>query len=275
MFVYDIIVQEVTDMNFTGFEGNDTVKAALGAEKLSHAYLITGAEGSGKGTLARMLAKAMLCESGGEKPCGLCAHCRKAQRGIHPDIIYLEEKGRENREITVLQVRELITGMYTMPNEAERKVYIIDNAGKMNISAQNALLKILEEPPSYGALLLVEENPLLLLDTIRSRCVELSLVPPNGDMEREVSANGQNFISAFMSGGIRLMEFCVGMEKMDREALKDFIDEAYGLLIKELENTSLPNRRIMAAVDLFERLRGYAGANVSAGHIAGMILQLT
>lgn len=264
-------------MNFTGLRGNEKVKAELSGGGLSHAYLISGPEGAGKSALAHILSKAMVCRGTGEVPCNACQNCGKADRGIHPDIIRLDaerdDKGREKREITVSQVRELLAGIYTLPNEAEAKVYIIESAGKMNASAQNALLKMLEEPPSFGAFLLIAENPLFLLPTIRSRCIELSLVPPHSPEETPPHELTEAFMSAFAAGGLTLVEFCAGMERMDRQSLSEFIDDCYYTLLDKLKNSSnaLSRERLMSAAELFGDLRDYSAFNVGAGHISGMI----
>lgn len=158
--------------------GNAALKEQLTAQEkgrgLSHAYLISGPAGSGKRTLARLLAAAMVCTGSEEKPCGVCPGCKKAFGGIHPDIIQVGEDGKD---ITVAQAREARSDAYIRPNEGERKVYVFHNAQNMNPSAQNALLKLLEEGPAYAAFLLLTENPGSVLNTIRSRCEGLALTP--------------------------------------------------------------------------------------------------
>ena len=166
-------------MKLDSLAGNAALKRQLSgqatARGLSHAYLISGPQGSGKRTLARLLAAAMVCTASGEKPCGLCPACKKAMKGVHPDIITLT--GEEGKDITVGQARALRSDAYIRPNEGERKVYIIENAQTMNAPAQNSLLKLLEEGPAYAAFLLLADNPGGVLTTIRSRCEGLSLTP--------------------------------------------------------------------------------------------------
>ena len=166
-------------MKLDALAGNAALKRQLSgqaeARGLSHAYLISGPAGSGKRTLAHLLAAAMVCTGAGETPCGLCPACKKAMRGIHPDIITLA--GEDGKDITVGQARALRSDAYIRPNEGERKVYIIENAQTMNPPAQNSLLKLLEEGPAYAAFLLLADNPGGVLTTIRSRCEGLSLSP--------------------------------------------------------------------------------------------------
>ncbi len=157
--------------------GNAALKqqlsARMGSRSLSHAYLISGPAGSGKHTLARLLAAAMVCAAP-QPPCGTCPGCKKALGGIHPDVILA---GEGDKGLTVNEARQLRSDAYIRPNEAPRKVYIIQNAQAMNTAAQNALLKLLEEGPAYAAFLLLSDNPGGVLSTIRSRCEALTLSP--------------------------------------------------------------------------------------------------
>lgn len=166
-------------MNLTRLAGNAPLKRQLELETarrgLSHAYILSGPAGSGKRTLAGLLAAALVCDRrGGALPCLSCAGCRKAEGGIHPDIVRV---GDDGKDISVAQVRALRADAYIRPNEAERKVYILENAQTMNASAQNAMLKLLEEGPPYAAFLLLTENAAALLPTVRSRCETLTLSP--------------------------------------------------------------------------------------------------
>lgn len=164
-------------MQFGDFLGNDALKARLSAaeaqRKLSHCYLICGPAGSGKHTLARQLAAAMQCESETTRPCGHCPACRKVFSGAHPDVITVRDDA--HKQLAVDVVRDARADVFVRPNEGRRKVYIISQS--MAPAAQNALLKILEEPPAYAAFLLLTENAGQMLATIRSRCAELTLTP--------------------------------------------------------------------------------------------------
>ncbi len=159
-------------------------------ERVSHAYIVASASEEARRETSQRLAAAMLCESGGERPCGDARHCRKASAGIHPDVISVapdvDDKGRKRREILVDQVRFISADAQVMPNEARVKVYVVHDADRMNAAAQNALLKLLEEPPASAAFVLCAANPALLLPTVRSRCV---LIRRNADAaEDEQSA---------------------------------------------------------------------------------------
>jgi DNA polymerase-3 subunit delta' len=139
---------------------------------MSHFYLISGPEGSGKRTLAKLLAAALMC-TGGEKPCGECEGCRKVLGGVHPDFITVDDP--EKKTVPVDLIRQARADIYVRPNEGQRKIYLFPRGQDMGIPGQNALLKILEEPPSYGVFLLLTDNPERLLPTVRSRCTELVL----------------------------------------------------------------------------------------------------
>ena len=164
-------------MRFDGFYGNAGLKerlsAAFSGGRVSHCFLLCGPDGSGKHTLARILAAAMQCTGRGETPCGVCPACRKALSGQHPDVIYVNDP--DHKQIAVDVIRRMRADVFIRPNEGRRKIYILEQ--DMGEAAQNALLKILEEPPAYGAFLILAPNAEKMLATIRSRCAELPLCP--------------------------------------------------------------------------------------------------
>ena len=259
-------------MRLDALAGNEALKRQLSAQEagrgLSHAYLISGSAGSGKRTLARLLAAAFVCSGSGAVPCGACPGCRKVLGGIHPDVIPI---GDDGKGITVAQSRQIRADAYVRPNEAPRKVYIIQNAQTMNASAQNALLKLLEEGPAYAAFLLLTDNPAALLPTVRSRCEGLALSPvPRAEaeawlirrfpgkepeeirnaaagcggllgraVERLEGAQGDGaaaeaarILVALLAKGdeLALAAYCVSLEKWDREALAALLDHSVALL---------------------------------------------
>lgn len=166
-------------MDFGSFLGNDALKqrlsTAVSAGKMSHSYILSGPEGSGKHTLADLLAAAMECTSSGEKPCRVCPQCRKVFSHSHPDVIIVDDT--EHKNVGVGLSRWAKSDLYIRPNEGKKKIYLFPRAQDMNEAAQNALLKVMEEPPAYGAFILLTQSAGKLLSTIRSRCVELSLSP--------------------------------------------------------------------------------------------------
>lgn len=154
----------------------DALMAAVAENRIPHAILLEGDNGTGRHTLMRFLSKAAVC-IGENLPCGECRGCHLADTGTHPDITVISpEDGKKN--ITVAQIRALRNEAYIKPHMAAKRVFVIDRADTMNEQAQNALLKVLEEPPGDIIFILIAESASALLDTIVSRCTVLSLVPP-------------------------------------------------------------------------------------------------
>ena len=169
-------------MDFTGFLGNDAVKArlsgAFASGRVAHSYLLCGPAGSGKHTLTRILSAAMQCEGrSGKIPCGVCSGCRKALRGYPPGYHH-RRRSRRTRPSTVDPIRADAEAICSSARTRESARSTSSRAGRIWTNpSQNALLKILEEPPDYGVFLILSTNAEQLLPTIRSRCAELQLAP--------------------------------------------------------------------------------------------------
>lgn len=149
---------------------------AIKLNKVSHAYIFNGEKGSGKRSLAQEFAMALQCECEGEKPCGCCRSCKQAENENHPDIIRVTHE--KPNSIGVENIREqLVSDIMIKPYSGSYKVYIVPDAEKMTVQAQNALLKTIEEPPAYVVILLLATNADILLPTILSRCVTLNIKP--------------------------------------------------------------------------------------------------
>lgn len=152
------------------------MKNAIELNKVSHAYVLSGEKGAGKKCLADTFAMALQCESAGDKPCTVCKSCKQAENRNHPDIIRVTHE--KPNSIGIEEVRDqLVNDIQIKPYAGKYKVYIIPDAEKMTVQAQNAILKSIEEPPAYAVILLLTTNANTLLATILSRCVMLSLKP--------------------------------------------------------------------------------------------------
>lgn len=143
---------------------------------ISHAYILSGEAGMGKKSLANAFALALLCEKGQADPCRQCHACKQVMSGNHPDLIYVTHE--KPASIGVDDVRRQINDtIQVKPYSSAHKIYIVDEAEKMTVQAQNALLKTIEEPPAYAVILLLTTNAEAFLPTILSRCVQLKLKP--------------------------------------------------------------------------------------------------
>ena len=167
-------------MGFQDILGNDMIKEhfkkAIENNKISHAYILTGEEGTGRKSIANAFSMALLCEKGGKEPCMVCHSCKQVLSGNHPDLIYV--KHEKPNSIGVDDIREQINDTIMIrPYSSYYKIYIVDEAEKMTVQAQNALLKTMEEPPSYAVIILITTNQEAFLPTILSRCVQLKLKP--------------------------------------------------------------------------------------------------
>jgi len=162
-------------MSFSDIIGHEhnikVLQRSIDRERLHHAYIFSGPRGVGKGLTAISLAKALNCLEMDTDFCGHCRSCRKIDAGNHPDIKIVEPDGQQ---IKVDQIRELQKDLHYRPFEGKKRVFIIDEADRMGLSAGNSLLKTLEEPPRDSILILVTANFHALLSTVVSRCQRLN-----------------------------------------------------------------------------------------------------
>ena len=217
-------------MGFEGLLGNerlkDNLRQSLRSGRTSHFYLISGPAGSGKRTLGTLLAAALMCQSE-DRPCMRCAACRKVMASTHPDVAQVVDP--EHKNVPVKMVRQVREEMFIRPNEGQRKIYIFPQ--ELGVEGQNALLKILEEPPSYGGFFLLADNPEKLLPTVRSRCVELALTGlSDSTMERELSrrfpnAQREDLLAAIQQSGGWLGRAIEVLEGNEQSAqTQEFVD---------------------------------------------------
>lgn len=155
-----------------------SIQNAVRTGQVGHAYLFCGPRGTGKTTMARLLARAVNCENPKEAPCGRCDNCKAAMEGNHPDIIEINAAN----ETHVEDIRDLIDRARLAPMLGRHKIYIIDEVHQLSSSAASALLKTLEEPPSHVIFILATTDPQKLLPTIISRCQRFDF----GRVDREL-----------------------------------------------------------------------------------------
>ena len=249
--------------------------------RLSHACLISAATREDALREAGKLAAAAVCSGSGKKPCGLCRDCRKAAAGVHPDILTVgrlaDDKGKVRQFITVDQIRALSADAIVLPNEASCKVYILDEAETMNAAAQNAALKLLEEPPAHVIFLLCTENPMLLLPTVRSRCAVLHVGGETADdAADEVRALAEGYLEAVGTGdAAQLLRWCTVNEDADSRTLAAFAEEvrrrlADGLCFRE-ELKGISRADMLRLCALMDRIIRYLKVNTGVKLLFGLL----
>ena len=249
-------------------------------QRRGHAYILSSPSRAESCRMAEQLAEAFLCETGAAVPCGICRSCRKVKQGIHPDLVFVrrltDEKGKLKKKIQVDQIREISRDAWVLPNEAARKVYLIEEADLMNPEAQNAALKLLEEPPNDAVFLLCTVNPSLLLPTVRSRCVLRSAggeaLAPDEESARLVNA----FLRAAASGDrAALLRWCMKQDELDQKDTQDFIDALRlaltDMLCARRSDLGLSRRQLAELSGLAARCGDYLQCNVSGKHIFGLL----
>ena len=262
------------------------IREAASRGTLSHALLFSGS--GDLGAAAQYAAAAMECQSG-QKPCGTCSACRKVFSGIHPDVITVRDEAHKN--LSVDTIRQIRSDAYIRPNEGSRKVYIFPDCTILTEQDQNVLLKIVEEGPPYAAFLFCAENASVVLQTLRSRCVELKLHPAETG-EKESSEAGVE-LCRLLAAGKRgaITELMVRLEKkrLDRDGLAAMLEQARTLLAAALLaqygqspegpdaalivqlGKRLTKQRIMGTIELLQTYRGACAYNVGVSHVLGAL----
>ena len=247
---------------------------------IGHAYLISSSARADAVRAAKMLAGAAVCLAGHDVPCGVCRGCRKAASGSHPDIIPVvrqtDRNGNLRRELTVDQIRELAADAQVLPNEAERKVYIIEESELMNLNAQNAALKLLEEPPATVIFVLCAVNSNQLLETVRSRCLTLSVAGGEEAADEDSRKLADGFLTAVRSGDrIRLYRWLAKNELNKIDLTTDFIEAALqrtaDMLCGRASCGNLMPEQQMQLYRLLLQCADYLKVNVNPKHIFSLL----
>lgn len=222
------------------------VRAFIMSERFPHAIAIEGNAGTGRHTLAKYIATAAVCR-GVNKPCGECIACRQVSIGSYPDVSVVSPK---KKQLSVDEVRALKQDAFLKPSSGERKVYIIERAEDMQTPAQNALLKILEEPPAGVMFILVTTTAEKLLTTVRSRCITLSLTEPPSDEAVEHLKEMTNYSGEEIRSALDRSKNNIGLAK---RFLAGEEKNSYRAVAKEL----IGMIRGRSEYDMLKRLRSF------------------
>ncbi len=250
----------------------------MAEKRLSHAYMLVGQDSAACRSAAAELAASLLCRAE-NAPCRTCRDCRKVFSGVHPDVIYVErqpgENGQLHREILVEQIRRVAADAAVAPNEADRKVYVIPEADRLNVPAQNALLKALEDPPGHACFVLCTAAADALLPTVRSRCVRVD--SSRGPVAvQELSALAREYIALAARGNAADMTlFCMLRAKLSREEADGLLEEITAALCDILcarrEDPGLSHKKIFELTALLDQARDYLRRNVSPKQVFGLL----
>lgn len=247
---------------------------------IGHAIILSSPSREEALSAARRIATAAVCLRGHDVPCGVCRGCRKAVAGTHPDIIPVrrltDKSGNARRELTVAQIRELSLDAQVLPGEAERKVYIVEEAELLNLNAQNAALKLLEEPPRTVLFLLCVCNPDLLLETVRSRCTIVSLAGDSDGIDNGSRELAVSFFQAACSGNPEMVYQWIAQNELSKlDAASAFLDAAIErcseILCRRTPAGNLTAEQLMQIYRLLQRCSDYMKVNVNAKHIFSLL----
>ena len=197
-----------------------------------HAVLIDGASEEEREALARLTARMIVCENKDRTPCGECEHCRKANEGVHPDIITITKPDDKKRFVKD-DVKKMVADAYLTPNEATTKVFIVKEMQLMTEESQNLLLKILEEPPRYIAFVLTSDNSNAVIGTVLSRVVRLRM---GKSVLTEYSDKAINVVKNFVEAVLSPYEYNRIEATASLEGNKALTEEVLRLLIGVLRD---------------------------------------
>ena len=234
-------------------------------EELGHAFLITGPDAAEREKLGLFCAQALLCEGEGSRPCGRCLACRKVEKGIHPDLLR-RVRLPDSQVFKVDQVREMSAEAYILPNEGKRKVFLLPEADTMNISAQNAFLKLLEEPPAFVSFLLCVKNPEALLETVRSRCGEERLPGAEEPVDPQLRKRAEGFL-AVRRDRAELLRWSTSMEKLDGQQLLETVGCIRSLAVRETGDGA----ELLSLESFLARAEDYLRANLGVKLVTGYL----
>ena len=222
---------------FDGVIGNQNIQNKLinsvKENKVSHSYMFVGIDGIGKKIIAKQFAKKILCTNNIQEKCDEFKSCIEFDSDNHPDFLYIEPDGNS---IKIEQIRYLQKKIQEKPIISNKKVYIINDANKMTIEAQNCLLKTLEEPPEYSTIILIGNNESAFLNTIKSRCMIITFRPIEDQLVKEYLEKNYQMMN-ITSNMLEAFQGSIGKAII----LKDKIDEYQQIekIIEELDKKNI------------------------------------
>lgn len=267
------------------------IRNAAAHNALSHALIISGS--GERSAAAHYAAAAMQCTAEQGKPCCSCVQCRKVLSGIHPDVIFVRDK--DHAEISIDIIRETRKDAFIRPNEGNRKIYVFEDCSILNEKDQNTLLKIVEEGPPYAAFIFCVENVNFLLQTIRSRCVELKT---EADSKSECDLTEPlAFCRTLLQGTAARTERLCAWEQLwpskkrgelaacleqTRVLLCDCLRASYGAILSpERQKVAsalldhLTKTQILGTINLLEKYRNICSYNIGTGlQLGGLAVEL-
>lgn len=275
-------------MELLDFAKTDTaarLRAAAKRGALSHALIFSGS--GNRVSAARYAAAAMECTAE-SKPCLACPACRKVMQDIHPDVTFVRDA--EHKELSIDTVRAMRADAFIRPNEGARKVYIFEDCTILTEKDQNVLLKLVEEGPAYAAFFFCAENPAVLLQTIRSRCVEVKL-PPAGTVGEDDERTRELLRLIAEGRAAARAAFLLKLEtaKATREELAALFEGARMILadalctlcgappaeprdeqaLRAVLGSRLTKAQILGTIELLETYRNHCEYNVGVGPLLG------
>ena len=261
-------------------------RAAQGGA-LPHAIIFSGS--GDRMAAARFAAAAMECQAEGGRPCLQCRQCRKVMEDIHPDVQTVQDT--DHRELPVDLLRKLRQDAYIRPNDGAAKVYIFPDCDALNQRDQNVLLKLVEEGPPYAAFLFCAENPSVVLQTLRSLCVELKLRPAGeaGDAPPESGRELCRLLAEGKRGSVTELMVRLEKKRTDRDALSALLDGSRHILAAALLalygkppegpdaelcrqlGRRLGRQKLINTIQMLQTYRGACAYNVGVSHVLGAL----